>query len=45
MLKINAINKDEWVQDLTIVDFGGKVVFKLDTGAQCNVIPVKVCKE
>ena len=46
-LKVDSIETQEnWTKNVTFVDFDYKMeTFKLDTGAQCNVIPVNLCKK
>jgi transposase InsO family protein len=45
--RINAISSkmgsDEWKQDVLINDV--KITMKLDTGAECNVLPMHICEK
>lgn len=46
MIKINAIeiNDDDFEQKVEFVNCKTTVTFKLDTGADCNVMPVKLLR-
>ncbi len=41
-LSINSLEKSDWLQILKVDN--GYVEFKIDTGAQANIIPISVLK-
>lgn len=47
MIQVNSINvKKSWVKHLNFVDYKNKkIAFKIDTGAECNVLPIDYCKK
>lgn len=46
IINIDNVNSENcWYENVEFVEQGGKVKFKLDTGAQCNVISKNVCEK
>lgn len=45
-ISINSINaREEWIQKVNFIDSKKTIAFKIDSGAQCNVIPIDLCKK
>ncbi|KAL7304666.1 hypothetical protein TKK_0002912 [Trichogramma kaykai] len=44
-IHVDSINTEkDWMQQVEVIDYKNKkLMFKLDTGAQCNVLPVDMC--
>lgn len=47
IINVHSIHaKKDWVQHVKLIDFKDKnIPFRLDTGAQCNVISIDMCKK
>lgn len=44
-ISVDSINaREEWIQNVHIIDSKKKVAFKIDSGAECNIIPIDICK-
>lgn len=42
--RVDTVNDNSWYEKITLKEINRKVKFKLDTGAQVNVLPLKVLK-
>lgn len=45
MIYVNSVGTSEWSENVYFVESRQNINFKLDTGAQCNVLPKSKCNE